>query len=372
MVKKGKAIKEGNKIQEKFSENYIGTEFAIGQNSLDLEGKDQYLNCLASLIDPSKMERLENLLEYLKLTPAKMEDIKVLNKSPDKNVLADVIEYFRIQNDTIKFCLVFDLLNLCKEEKYSDIKYLSDKICFKNEDFVQFKKISFFFKNRKYEEFYLACAMSNYETCKHILDKLEPTAIIKQKYVQHLHFDVLDSKDWNKKNRTNGYFPAKKHVSNYQFSLFLNYLFKVYEEKIKIKADIFYFGLEPIINLKLSEIVHNKKLNAFTGNDKDVTGIYPEATLGYAEFVRRLTEENIKVLTFYEFDTEYSSEKSLVIHYFEFDNIKELIYDEVNTKNFYFTRKNESTRLLETSYYILTNATKPFKNLTFRLMKKVK
>ncbi|MFA7122503.1 MAG: hypothetical protein WC212_00470 [Candidatus Delongbacteria bacterium] len=351
--------------------NEVG--FVIDPNLLDLEGKDNYLNCLAIMSDPKNIERLEKLIDLFNFTPSKIEGLKELNKTVNDRIIADITRFFKLQDNILKYSVAIDVIGLSKTNKLPDVKRFCDNIGLELDNFDLLNQISDIFQKKNYDNLFLICVMNDTPITQYLLKKLEPLDKVRSFYMEYLSFDVLYKVKWDKRNKTGDYRPAEEHVSNLQFSKYLNLLSKIYESKITFKKKILYLNSEPIIDLSMSGIEYDVKTKSFSGNKKPVTGVYPEATLGYAEFVAIVLERDIKVLTFYEIDTKhFSLDKAIVIHYFEFGNIKELIHDETGFGYFYYVKSNDTNLTYDTAYYVLTPAQKPQKDLTFRLMKKVK
>lgn len=368
MAKAKKAVKQIVSVDI----NEVG--FVIDPALLDLEGKDNYLNCLAIMSDPRNIDRLEKLIDLFNFTPSKIEGLKELNKTVNDRIIADITRFFKLQNDILKYSVAIDVIGLCKSNKIPIVKRFCDNIGLELYNFELLNQISEFFQKKDYDNLFLLCTMNDTPITHYLLKTLEPLDKVRRIYMEHLSFDVLYKVKWDKRNKTGDYRPAEEHVTNFQFAKYLNLLLLsiIYESKITFKKKVLYLDSEPIINLNLSGIVYDDKIKSFTGNNKPVTGVYPNATLGYAEFVKNILERDIKVLTFFEFDTKfYSRDKAIVIHYFEFGDIKELIHDGTDSVSFYYVKSNHTNSTYDTAYYVLTPAQKPQKDLTFRLMKKV-
>ncbi len=381
MVKKGNTKKSVKQTVEVIDE--VG--FLIDPSLLDLEGKNKYLNCLTILSDKTNLKKLKDLIDRLNLSPETNEYLTEINETADKSIFSEIIEYFRIKKDIVKYSLVLDILNHnhignSQFMNYDRIHSFYDQISCDKTAFDSILRIPQVLSSTDMdiETKARSCIFCYIDKpvlssiFDNILSNVLPNIVsLKKRIIQTLDFELYELTETDETDETDGYLPAKYPVNNLQYSLFLSYLKSQFDEKLLKKENILFYEDTPLIDFSLSSIEYKDGYIFNQDENKYITGVYPASLKLYAEFVSSVLKDNVKVCSFH-LENNYSffsgvGARILLPNFMtamlDLNKINEketLLKEVILYKDKYYKLKNGS----------LTVNNNPQKDLTFRLMKK--
>ncbi len=279
----------------------ITTDGSHPAESLDIEGKNHYLNALAVLaaIDDNfsiaKKEYLKKIIARLKLNEEKLEELIEIGNEPTEDIISEFMDYFK-KSETI-YHLLIDCFTLTELDGEADesVNQMIDLI-FQNSNIISIekellKKLPEIIKTQKTEKAF-NLLIDDLELFTRFKPILLPYGIDLVKHFESIK-RILDfeTEEWLIEYEPNyfeelEYLPAKEPITNEQFVLFLNYV-KDTQDRKDIKLDF---------NVENAEItIKDDTYQTFYKQDY-IKGVTLHDIYEFVSYVQKITLQKISLL----------------------------------------------------------------------------
>jgi uncharacterized tellurite resistance protein B-like protein len=306
-------------------------------SSLDLEGKNNYLNALAVLagidneISTAEKEYLKKIIKNLGLPEGKLNEVLEIgnDNEPDETIIADFMDYFKKQDE--KYHLIIDAYTLSKvdgdihEDESEMIGYFIQNFGIVEKERVFLEKLGEIIKTKNEEKAFnlLLDDEIMFEKFKSILltygidleryyDKLKKMLDFETVEWEFQEYSVLEE----------GFQPASTLVSNSQYLVFLNYLRDNYivtldqienennsknndDETVVILDTYIVSDNKKYLKLESSDIFYDHSFNCKEFDYlKPIRGIDGNSAEIFASFVSKILKYSIKIIRLDRINTD--------------------------------------------------------------------
>lgn len=366
----------------------ITTDGSHPAESLDIEGKNHYLNALAVLaaIDDNfsiaKKEYIKKIIARLKLNEEKLEELIEIGNDPSEEIISEFMDYFKksemIYHLLIDCFTLADLDGVADESvnKMIDLISQNANITAVEKEFL--KTLPEIIRTKNVEKAF-NLLFDNKELFEKFKSILLPYGIDLAKYHEELKilldFETIElySDYKSQHDIENGFEAAIDSVNVDQFVRFLNYKNRLNELVTDNNSDEVFITdnrNEKYICLSNSKVVFED--DVFNANVEflkyPITGIDKTIALKYAHYVSKIIGSEYSIIRI-SICAEYSATSHLPYyakidkHFQDFDEFF-YITDKQNSRSGYWLMNRSSGWSFSSPEYFSDK-------LTFRLMKKV-
>lgn len=356
--------------------------------SMDIEGKNHYLNALAVLaaidddLSPAKKAFLKKIIAQLNLTEEKIEELIEIANDPSEEIISEFMNYF--QKSELIYHLLIDCFTLAEldGEAGESVSEMIEHICrnsgIKGNEKEFLKKLPEIMRTENIEK-----AFNLLLDDQDLLNKFKPILKLYGLDIQKYHEELkkildFETETWTWKKDVNvrlklDFLPSCSNVNNMQFQKFLNYLRVVRNIEVEPEEKMNEFSKVIIRNgtesiLCYIDVRDIKYLDDFCVKDgKEIQpflGITPEGAYIYSNFATKVLEEET---CFTEFELINKNAARTEDFPMQFSNFE---YDEIFQFNNHYFYLNKYTSSYTYGYGFEKIADEQ-RNLAFRLMKKV-